>query len=827
MSAKMASLSAGSVSRGVRRLARGLDVAIFAILSLALTLAGIGCNNAPRGHGDDAKSGEEREKLTARQTLDRMAEAYRKAQTYEDVGELRFRAKQNGRWEDTPSAPFTVAFERPNKLRLHLFNAELVSDGEKIWADMAAIEGQVLSVPAPEKLSANTINIDPVLTQELTRFIGGPLQLLLLLEPDATATLLNGAKPPTLLEDQSLTEESSGEHECRRVEIQRPDGRFILWIDADTFLLRRVELPSSLAAREIGSAGADEFEMAAEFSRARLDAKIPPEAFSYKVSPEAKLVRRFIRGDAPPPPSETLGKPMPDFELARLGGGEGVTLESLRGKFVVLEAWGLAYPQCQAHLLELQKVFASRQDHDKLVFYTVNIDEAAISDEQLDLAFAQANMTIPQLRDRNLSFARDTIKIQGLPGLYLIDDKGVLQDEEIGLNPALASVLPAKLDKLVAGESLHEECRRRYAERLEEHKRMLQELSISDADVVEVPRAEIAPASQPGKYALKPVFVSRAAKAPGNLLTVGGFANDSRIFALDGSRKVVEIGADGNAVNTIELDIPPEAALGFLRSGADASGKRYFLVSGHGERQVHLFDEDWKRLWSHPEGTNPGVHDAQIADFAGKGELEIVIAYGGPAGVHGVTIDGTRIWNNRRIENVFRLVATEPEADGTRLLLAADGQGTIDVIAHGGANFARMPLRGRFVRWLASAELAPPALSFCALSAVRPGEDSVVGFDREGQVTWNYDLPLGVYPNPALEPITGGPLLEGAKGVWVFAGADGSLHLVDAKGESIDRFNVGQSIRGLAVANIGGEATLLVSAGMELLAWRLEPKPQE
>ena len=99
-----------------------------------------------------------------------------------------------------------------------------------------------------------------------------------------------------------------------------------------------------------------------------------------------------------------------------------------------------------------------------------------------------------------------------------------------------------------------------------------------------------------------------------------------------------------------------------------------------------------------------------------------------------------------------------------------------------------------------------------------------VGFDGTGRELWNYPLPAGVQPVPQMqnEVVVGGRVFDEGPGAWVFAGADGSIHLVAPDGKPIDQFATGEAIHGIALGTLDGHATLFISNAKSVTAFRLQ-----
>jgi hypothetical protein len=291
-----------------------------------------------------------------------------------------------------------------------------------------------------------------------------------------------------------------------------------------------------------------------------------------------------------------------------------------------------------------------------------------------------------------------------------------------------------------------------------------------------------------------------------------------RLIVADGLRGVAELDVAGKLVRKTELDLPAEpdeAVIGFWRTTLDKQGRRLFVGSGSGQQQLHVFDSDFKRLFSFPEGTHAGIADVQLGDLDGDGESEINVGYNGVVGVQSVTLAGVRVWTNRRLpENVLRLAVTPPTPSGKRALLCTTGVMTVAVIDDAGETRNEMPIGARAVRLATATDLdADGRWENCGIATLGPGNDAAVGFDAVGNELWHYPLPAGMHPAPELhnEMIAWGRLIADEPATWIFAAADGSVHLVAADGRPVDSFAWGEPLHGLAVATIDGKATLVIS----------------
>ncbi|HEV3024806.1 MAG TPA: hypothetical protein VGX76_20155, partial [Pirellulales bacterium] len=141
-------------------------------LTLLVSVA-IGCNGSTPSTSDEAEA---RTKVheqdpppkTADELLRRMVDAYHRAKCYEDRGRLRVRFERGQEHVDE-TLDFSVALVRPNKLRMHIYQAVIVCDGKDFHAALNELPDQVLRMPAPEGLTLAAIHADPVLGAALAQ----------------------------------------------------------------------------------------------------------------------------------------------------------------------------------------------------------------------------------------------------------------------------------------------------------------------------------------------------------------------------------------------------------------------------------------------------------------------------------------------------------------------------------------------------------------------------------------------------------------------------------------------------------------------------------
>ena len=344
-----------------------------------------------------------KEEVTATSVLNQMAAAYRKASTYQDAGTVTIRFEQQGQKVDE-KFDFSVAFARPNKLRLDCYNVVLRNDGKQVYGyikDIEDVAGQVLALDAPEKLSMENMVLDASM-QDIIR--GGvaqaPPQLVLLFAENALDLILANVKAPLLLPSKSYEGDA-----CHRVRIDSEEGSLVLWIDERTFALRRADFPTIAFQKNLEQGGpVTRLELFAEFSGARFDAAVPDAAFEFEVPAGAKLVKRLL-GPAPSPPSKLLGKEAPEFSFTTVDGAK-ITREAIKDKVVVLDFWFTQCTPCQQSFPLLNKVYQRFKDSENVVFLAVNADDSSLTNDAVRETMKSWGSELPLAAIRTRTYAR-------------------------------------------------------------------------------------------------------------------------------------------------------------------------------------------------------------------------------------------------------------------------------------------------------------------------------------------------------------------------------------------------------------------------------------
>ncbi len=793
------------------------------LIGMCVILGGCGEPSSPPEAQPETVDAAEKDLDSGHGVLKAMAAAYRKADSYADRGIIRVHVDRQGEPVDQTDS-FAIAFQRPDKLRLGLYQTRAVFSGGTLHAALDNLPGQVVVRNAPAELSLDSLNRSQVLSPALgPGFAHRLTRLVLLLEDDGLEHLLDGAAKPELVEPGEIEGRP-----CHRVSIRREGQVATLWIDQESFVVRRIVLPTDNLLDEM-EGEARSASLVAEFTGAELNVQIPPQAFQFEIPKDAEVVKFF----QPPHPADLLGKQASGFQFGGKA-GEVVDPESLAGKVAVLNFWALNCVPCRSSLPALDKIRQQYANNPKVAFHAVSADPPDADDASLAALFTELGVAIPIARDRQ-QHAFSTFHIRGVPTVFVLDGKGVVQYYAIGANPRMEEELPKIIDTLLAGGNTFESQQKEYQEQLRQIEKSLDRAETSSAEPVapgsSVPEAQIAPRSEPQHIRLKPLWTNTELKSPGNVLPIQRADGQPALAVVDAWKRIAELSLDGKLLSTHAPEIESAELFNALRMATDTDGKRYFAAVAlmSGQQRFHLFDGQFRLLLSFPTDAlkNPhsGIADVQLADLSGDGVLRAYVGYWGEVGVQEVALDGERAWANRKITNVQKMAVTAPDGDGARRLLCANVTGALTVLDSQGNPRPPLALGDRLLGWIAAADLGGDGrMAYCGLAAETLGENEAIGLEIGGgtaRVAWTYRLPDGVGRQP-VEPVVAGRLTAEGPGQWLFSGPDGSIHILTADGKLLDSFNCGSAVQGLATTEINGKPALLVSTAEGVTAWAVE-----
>ena len=761
------------------------------------------------------------ERLTASQALKRLLQTYRQAKSYSDEAVLRITGKGGGIVEEAPAA---VKLERPNKLAVRAFQATICCDGKEFLAKIDDpptnnIDGQFLARPAPAEIKLVDIAADPLLYGILSsRLQRQPIQLELLLESSGLATAFNDDVACNLLAD-----DKAADRDCYRVEVSSPGGAYIFWIDQRDFLLRKLELPrADFLTPGQAETTQDPLHVTLEFTGAQVNTAIPPAEFVLSPPTGAKRMKSFVVPPRPAPRSTALlGEKPPPFSF-QTPAGEKWKPADAAGKIAVI-CWFRNHPACQPALAQMELLRVDLADNPRVSLLAVSTDPTTSSDEDLAKLLAEWQVQLPLARDLE-AFGDTVFKIENQPTIVVLNGEGAVQLVQEGASPDLARQLSLVVERLLKGDNLAEEIRQRIKMEREEYDKLVATGGPELRPPVEIPEAVIRSRSEPKTLKLMELWTNRTLKSPGNVYVIQGAAEKPRILVMEGWRTVTELDLQGQLVARHSLELPEGAAITYLRTAVDRAGKRFYLASAPLAPQLFLFDENWKPLRAVPAaGAQPArLADAQLADLGGPDGLAIYAGYLDLAGLQMISLQGERLRRSRSFPNVTSIAITGPdEAGKRRLLLTGDAGGVLALNDDAAEERQKTFDKWAIVRIAAAQFDGAKQSAYLAVAADPAGKSYLLALDPQLKYRWSYPLPAGAHQKP-IEPLASANLQNVRAGEWVFAGPDGSLHLISEEGDFHDFFYCGAALQGVAAARWEDRGIIFASTEEGVFAWELK-----
>ncbi|MGH7456121.1 MAG: peroxiredoxin family protein [bacterium] len=144
-----------------------------------------------------------------------------------------------------------------------------------------------------------------------------------------------------------------------------------------------------------------------------------------------------------PLPNNLVGKKAVEFTLPDVSGGE-VTLQSFRGKVVLLNFWATWCGPCREELPELDRVQEKFRKRG-LAVVAVTVDNEL---ENIRGFLKKYDLDLQALWDRRKKVA-DAYKVEKMPSSYLIDRNGVIRFVHLGYNAEELKHIEAEIDEML------------------------------------------------------------------------------------------------------------------------------------------------------------------------------------------------------------------------------------------------------------------------------------------------------------------------------------------------------------------------------------------
>ncbi len=252
---------------------------------------------------------------TAAKVLDEMVAAYQGAETYYDNAEYceRHVYQADGVEVLPPPHVMSVAFRRPNCVRIQRnvpagdgpgLEATVACDGERYRAFISDLADQSLDRAAAETLGYDNLMPDEIVARVLTPV---PLENLY---PQLDLLVSTKSAPPKLLAETTAKLLTAAEHngvKCQRVELSRAGQAWVLWIDQDNHLLRRLDMPTADVRAALDPSGnLKELALWIDFRDATIGTPLADSAFAAEFPASAKPTEKLIAPGAETDTSEPV-----------------------------------------------------------------------------------------------------------------------------------------------------------------------------------------------------------------------------------------------------------------------------------------------------------------------------------------------------------------------------------------------------------------------------------------------------------------------------------------------------------------------------------------
>lgn len=792
--------------------------------------------------------------VTPWEILKKMAATYRSANSYSDHGLVRIVGQTTDPRAEPILWPCTVAFQRPNRLRLELNDGVFVSDGEDCFAQIRSAPEQVLKFPSPNRWTLENLFRDVFMDRSMDIGLPGEMirfapQLILLFAEDPLKTILPEQAVAEFLEPQWLNESP-----CDLIQIDHVSGNRILWIDRESGALLRFDyLVEGLPVPE----GFESIRLIRiDMTDARFDKEIAPEAFQMMQPDGARLVDDFLPDEA-----MLLGKTPDDVDSLVLkpvipSDADAISFSDLAEQTVVLCFWTTWSEPSRTGLDEWSRVRDMLGEDKRVRFIAVNMDDVypdprgnTPTPEKPNPAAAEIQQTLSRWNLSTEVFGdaefrwTESLRIDSFPTIVVLAPKGRVEFYRRGI--VSAAILGNVVRDLLSGKSPHEKERDEIQRLRKEHRDRLKRMQengawMSSFNGPEVSvRQHLALPQTPSGFSLEERWTIGNLTSPGNITALSGNARSDGTT----SSPLLLIPCDGNLLARIDprgilLDktkptgLRDDELLTTIRTGIDALGKRYIGISSVSGRTVHVYDEDLIPVLSytpHQSGTSASnriVSDFRFMDVHGNGTLSLLVATIGLDGAGdsliAVDLHGEVLWQDDSVPSP--ILVDSYLMDGKReisCLSIENRRGTL--LRFGGWGKRLEPFdvgENRQVVWFGVEEsIGEFRTNLCAILA-GPGESEyhLAALDAKNGILWQQPLPLGEFQKP-IDQIVAVDLIGDEPTEWLVPTPDGTVNVFDGEGRHLDSFGFGEFLTGLAVIFVDGKRLLIVADERSVTAW--------
>jgi len=614
---------------------------------------------------------------------------YRKLKTYQDEAELGIEVvaqdKEGGDAGQKRTLATKLKFKAPNLVVIEREDGTIQCDGTKLWQIRPEWK-QYTEEAAPKQLDI----------EELLGSSGAPLGG----HPVARWMIVTGNERdeyfPELRKLREVRAETRGGR-AGHVLVGDIELSFMgegaqkseLWFDDADGLLRELRVDLTEKFREqLSAQNADEddssrptkierAEIYVRLDNVKADADLSADVFAYKPAEGFKKVDEFDES-ARPGPADLIDKPAPAFSGNDLA-GEKLSLDSLKGRVVVLDFWATWCGPCVAAIPHIQRISDKFKD-EPVTIIGMNRDGMG-ADSKVKKFLEKKKITLRQFMDVDGKIAR-SYNVSGIPSLFLIDKEGIICDAHVGFGgESAADDLAEKIEKLLKGEKIDREApskRDRTAEEEEEE----EEKGEGNSKTAKLD--DIAPERLVADSSLR-------LKATGVLRPFDVDGDGKNEWLSSNGQKILITSANGRESSSISVASHSDGyihAYEPVRIGTKLHWLAAAMPMDNRDTKavtVILCDSEGKRLWSTelelPAKSHTSVRLA-VGDLVGNGKPSFAVGLtafsmsdGTPSGyAHVLDIDG-KLLLRRKIRghgiDTFAIISGEPGQPG-HLIISGD-----------------------------------------------------------------------------------------------------------------------------------------------------------
>ncbi|MBX3365453.1 MAG: TlpA family protein disulfide reductase [Phycisphaeraceae bacterium] len=418
----------------------------------------------------------------AKTFFEKSMKTYATARTYSDTIRVSFKIKTEpdmGMFGDQ-SMTMQTAFARPNKLAYSMTmdamgeasTSRLVTDGKKVWIE-SGMMSQYVERDAPEAFDFELLR---------EQAAEGWVQVF-----HPSLTVMTGPHTPhqhdghehepmldTMTAVRTIESIKAGKHndrdgtwldvqlDARMFETEGQTLPATLWFNADGVMgYMRVNMASLLEDNFGLMEGMDikvvQASVEFDFQNVAVNGTLPDNAFSFTPTEGMEKVDKFEFAmpdfddfDFEPRENSLVDKPAPDFSGTLLTGGP-ISLESLRGKVVLVDFWATWCPPCVQALPALESLWKSYAGKD-VVFIGMNLDDRRMEDQQVIKFLADKGVTFRQVRDLEGEIS-NAYGVTGIPCTVIIDRRGVVRNVHVGFVPGMEDDIRKEIDSILADKN--------------------------------------------------------------------------------------------------------------------------------------------------------------------------------------------------------------------------------------------------------------------------------------------------------------------------------------------------------------------------------------